>query len=94
MLREELYHLQEPGSYVGEVIKQMGNCLIKPRVLVKVGPDGKYVVDVDPSVNIEDIKPNCRVALRNDSYVLHRVLPNQARGGRSWIARDLGNELT
>ena len=24
MLREELYHLQEPGSYVGEVIKQMG----------------------------------------------------------------------
>lgn len=24
MLREELHHLQEPGSYVGEVVKQMG----------------------------------------------------------------------
>ena len=25
LLREELYHLQEPGSYVGEIIKAMGN---------------------------------------------------------------------
>jgi 26S proteasome regulatory subunit T6 len=24
LLREEIHHLQEPGSYVGEVIKQMG----------------------------------------------------------------------
>merc|ERR1712147_217146 len=49
----------------------------KKKVLVKVGPDGKYVVDVDKDVNIEDIKPNCRVALRNDSYVLHRILPTK-----------------
>ena len=32
LLREELQLLQEPGSYVGEVIKQMG----KTKVLVKV----------------------------------------------------------
>jgi ATP-dependent 26S proteasome regulatory subunit len=32
LLREELYHLQEPGSYVGEVVKAMG----KTKVLVKV----------------------------------------------------------
>lgn len=43
MLREELYHLQEPGSYVGEVVKAMG----KAKVLVKVNPEGKYVVDID-----------------------------------------------
>lgn len=30
--------LQEPGSYVGEVVKVMG----KKKVLVKVQPEGKY----------------------------------------------------
>jgi ATP-dependent 26S proteasome regulatory subunit len=33
MLREEVQLLQEPGSYVGEVVKVMG----KTKVLVKVG---------------------------------------------------------
>jgi 26S proteasome regulatory subunit T6 len=37
-LREELQVLQEPGSYVGEVVKVMG----KKKVLVKVQPEGKY----------------------------------------------------
>lgn len=31
-LREELHQLQEPGSYVGEVVKPMG----KTKILVKV----------------------------------------------------------
>lgn len=38
MLREELQLLQEPGSYVGEVVRLMG----KKKVLVKVQPEGKY----------------------------------------------------
>jgi hypothetical protein len=38
LLREELQLLQEPGSYVGEVVKLMG----KKKVLVKVQPEGKY----------------------------------------------------
>jgi hypothetical protein len=38
LLREELQLLQEPGSYVGEVVKVMG----KTKVLVKVQPEGKY----------------------------------------------------
>jgi ATP-dependent 26S proteasome regulatory subunit len=38
LLREELQVLQEPGSYVGEVVKLMG----KKKVLVKVQPEGKY----------------------------------------------------
>lgn len=40
LLREELQLLQEPGSYVGEVVKVMG----KTKVLVKVQPEGKYGV--------------------------------------------------
>lgn len=73
MLREELYHLQEPGSYVGEVVKQMS----EKKVLVKVHPEGKYVVDLDPGIDIHALKPNTRVALRNDSYTIHKILPTK-----------------
>nr|KJB83167.1 hypothetical protein B456_013G232600 [Gossypium raimondii] len=73
MLREELQLLQEPGSYVGEVVKVMG----KNKVLVKVHPEGKYVVDIDKSIDITKITPSTRVALRNDSYVLHLILPSK-----------------
>ncbi|THU61053.1 hypothetical protein C4D60_Mb07t19210 [Musa balbisiana] len=72
-LREELQLLQEPGSYVGEVVKVMG----KSKVLVKVHPEGKYVVDIDKSIDITKLTPSTRVALRNDSYVLHLILPSK-----------------
>jgi len=73
LLREELQLLQEPGSYVGEVVKAMG----KNKVLVKVHPEGKYVVDLSPEIEISQIKPSLRVALRNDSYMLHKILPKK-----------------
>lgn len=65
--------LHEPGSHVGEVVKVMS----KKQVLVKVHPDGKYVVDVDKHIDITKVTPNCRVALRYDSYTLHKLLPNK-----------------
>ncbi len=40
-------------------------------------PDGKYVVDLDKSIDMTKITPNLRVALRNDSYTLHKILPNK-----------------
>merc|ERR1711973_1035921 len=73
LLREELQLLQEQGSYVGEVVKPMD----KKKVLVKVHPEGKFVVDVDPKIDMANVTPNARVALRNDSYVLHKILPNK-----------------
>lgn len=73
MLREELQLLQEQGSYVGEVVKVMD----KKKVLVKVHPEGKFVVDVDKNIDITKLTPNTRVALKNDSYLLHKVLPNK-----------------
>ncbi|CAL8134998.1 unnamed protein product [Orchesella dallaii] len=73
MLREELQLLQEQGSYVGEVVRAMD----KKKVLVKVHPEGKFVVDVDKNIDITTLTPNSRVALRNDSYTIHRVLPNK-----------------
>lgn len=62
LLREELQLLQEPGSYVGEVVKIMG----KTKVLVKTQPEGKYIVDLSNDIKIEDLRPNLRVALRSD----------------------------
>merc|ERR1712131_278416 len=73
MLREELQLLQEQGSYDGEVVKAMD----KKKVLVKIHPEGKFIVDIDPKIKIDDIKPNIRVALKSDSYVLHKILPNK-----------------
>jgi 26S proteasome regulatory subunit T6 len=73
LLREELQLLQEPGSYVGEVVKAMG----KTKVLVKIHPEGKYVVDLSPSIPIASITPTLRVALKNDNYMLHKILPNK-----------------
>ena len=52
MLRDELALLQEQGSYVGEVIKPMD----KKKVLVKIHPEGKYIVDIDPKLKMDDIK--------------------------------------
>jgi len=71
-LKEELSLLQEPGSYIGEVVKVMG----KTKVLVKAHPDGKYVVDFDRSIDLAKLTPGVRVALKNDSYALHYILPS------------------
>merc|ERR1712048_427585 len=73
MLREELQLLQEQGSYVGEVVKPMD----KKKVLVKINPEGKYIVDIDKELKIEDCTTGTRVALRSDSYTLHKILPNK-----------------
>ncbi|KAH9988808.1 26S proteasome regulatory complex ATPase RPT6 [Russula compacta] len=73
LLREELQLLHEPGSYVGEVVKIMG----KNKVLVKVQPEGKYIVDIAADIDIATLKPTLRVALRSDSYTLHKILPNK-----------------
>ena len=47
---------------------------------VKIHPEGKFIVDIDPKIKIDDIKPNIRVALKSDSYVLHKILPNKVKG--------------
>lgn len=46
-------------------------------LLLQVHPEGKYVVDIDKSIDITKITPSTRVALRNDSYVLHLILPSK-----------------
>lgn len=45
--------------------------------LCQVHPEGKYVVDIGADIDIAALTPTVRVALRNDSYQLHKVLPNK-----------------
>jgi len=47
------------------------------KVLVKINPDGKYIVDIEKDIKVQDCKAGLRVALRNDSYALHRILPSK-----------------
>jgi hypothetical protein len=35
------------------------------------------VVDIDSEIDINTLTPNLRVALRSDSYTLHKILPNK-----------------
>lgn len=49
----------------------------KNRVLVKLSHEGKYVVNIDKSIKIEEIAPNTRVAVRSDTYLLHKILPTK-----------------
>ncbi|KAI4163917.1 MAG: hypothetical protein LQ342_002414 [Letrouitia transgressa] len=92
LLREELGLLQQPGSYVGEVVKVMGT----KKVLVKVHPEGKYglssssttevfdtantiflqVVDISDQVDISKLTVGKRVTLLSDSYKLEKMLPS------------------
>ncbi|KAJ9455637.1 26S protease regulatory subunit 8-like protein B [Diplonema papillatum] len=72
-LRDENFHLLESGSAVGEVVKLMG----KKKALVKVGAEGKYVVAIDREIDPTILTPNTRVALKSESYALHKVLPTK-----------------
>ena len=91
LLREELQLLHEPGSYVGEVVKVMGKNKVLVKVQPE-GKYSMYlglsyninivlqllpVVDCDPDINISSLKPSLRIALRSDSYTIHKVLPNK-----------------
>ena len=48
-------------------------------MLVKVHPEGRYVVGLDKSIDIAKVTVGARVALRNDSYALHVLLPTKVR---------------
>lgn len=70
-IREEISIAQEASSSVGTVMNKMG----RRKCLVKTQPDGKYSVNVEEQVDYDALKPGTRVALRSDTYDIHRILP-------------------
>lgn len=47
------------------------------KVLVKIHPEGKYIVNVTKDIDIKKLTPSLRVCLKADSYDLHKILPNK-----------------
>ncbi|KAJ2034274.1 26S proteasome regulatory subunit 8 [Coemansia sp. S155-1] len=73
LLKDELNLLQEPGLTIGEVIKVIG----KKKALVKIQPEGKYVVDVEDGIDITKLTPSTRISLQPDTYKLCKILPSK-----------------
>ena len=72
-LKSELHELLKPASQVGEVAKMMG----KKKCLVKVGGEGKYVVDVDRKIDVKTLTAGVRVACKKENYMIHKILPSK-----------------
>ena len=45
----------------------------KKKVLVKVHPEGKFVVDVDKNIDINDVTPNCRYCCLMEKFLFGQV---------------------
>lgn len=69
-IKNEIRYLLQPANQIAEVVKVLG----KDSVLVKV--EGKYIVKVDKSIKIEDLKPGLRVTL-GGSKNINRILPSK-----------------
>uniref|UniRef100_A0A0A9WYB6 26S protease regulatory subunit 8 B n=1 Tax=Lygus hesperus TaxID=30085 RepID=A0A0A9WYB6_LYGHE len=66
--------LSDPASTVGDVVKVMG----KNKVLVKVSSQqNKMIVEIEKNIDINDLKPNMRVALRSSTLAIHYILPTK-----------------
>jgi len=48
-----------------------------PISLLQVHSEGKYVVDINKSIDTAKLTPTVRVALKSDSYELYKILPNK-----------------
>jgi len=72
-LKGELVELYKPPSDIGEVSKMMG----KSKCLVKVGGDGKQIVNVARNIDTKLLTPNTRVALDAEAKAIHKILPNK-----------------
>jgi 26S proteasome regulatory subunit T6 len=44
---------------------------------MQVQPEGKYVVDIGKDIDLAACTPTTRIALKADSYQLHKILPNK-----------------
>jgi len=71
----ELEALKEFGSYVAEVVKVIKDGE-KDKCIVKVMTE-KFLVDIEPEVQLDLLQPGSQVALRHGTLVLHKAFPAQ-----------------
>mmetsp|Transcript_61249 Transcript_61249/g.126514 ORF Transcript_61249/g.126514 Transcript_61249/m.126514 type:complete len:398 (-) Transcript_61249:1401-2594(-) len=68
---DELSLLQKEGSYIGEIVQPIN----KESVLVTINNEGKFLVNRLSYIDKSLVVVNARVGLRNDSFVIHKILP-------------------
>ena len=72
-VQNELSSLQKEGSYIGDVVRYSSH----DNILVRINADGKFIVHASSSVNENLLKTGCRVALKSDSYLIYKILPQK-----------------
>ncbi|AAK39745.1 26S proteasome SU (nucleomorph) [Guillardia theta] len=70
---KELSNLHKESSLIGEILKINS----QNDIVVKINPDGKFILKLGKKINLKKIKIGDRVAIRNESYEIHKVLPSK-----------------
>lgn len=60
------------AKFVADVDKNITSMMSSPGV-----GGGQLTTPLPEPLSLAQVTPNCRVALRNDSYTLHKILPNK-----------------
>nr|UXY87911.1 26S proteasome SU [Cryptomonas curvata] len=69
----ELSSLQKEGSYIGDVLQYTSN----DKILIRINVDGKFIVHFSPKIKKNALKIGSRVALKSESYLIYRILPQK-----------------
>nr|UXY87416.1 26S proteasome SU [Cryptomonas sp.] len=69
----ELSSLQKEGSYIGDIIQHMND----EKILIRINTDGKFVVNYSNKIDKSMLTINSRVAVRSESYIIHKILPKK-----------------
>ena len=72
-IQNELSSLQKEGSYIGDVLQYTS----KDKILIRINMDGKFIVSTSPKLKKTNLKIGSRVALKGDSYLIYKILPQK-----------------
>jgi 26S proteasome regulatory subunit T6 len=68
---EEYSFLQKEGSFVAEIVQIIN----KDKILIKINQEGKYLVNCSKHIDKSLLFPGTRVAVKNNTYTIHKILP-------------------
>jgi 26S proteasome regulatory subunit T6 len=72
-IQTELSSLQKEGSYIGEILQ----CINDDKFLIRINMDGKFIVHSSSKLKKTFLKAGSRVALKSDSYLIYKLLPQK-----------------
>lgn len=67
---EELSVIQKEASFIGEIIQITNN----EKVLIKISPEGKFLVDFSIKIKKSELETGTRVGLKGETYTVFKIL--------------------